>query len=246
MTDGLLLLHAWPLDARMWEPQLRALPPDLTVVAPSHPGFGATPSAGPVMTMDSAARNALAALDAAGIDRAVVCGLSVGGYVTFELWRRARERFLGMVLANTRALADTPDGVAGRLDLAARLRAEGNVLVQEPPKLLAPDAPADLVERVRALISDQPAESIAAASVGMAERPDSTPDLASIDVPTLVITSTQDQLIPAAVSAEMASRIPDARLETLEGAGHLTNLEAPEAFNRLLLEHLVICGVSGA
>ena len=243
MTDGLLLLHAWPLDARMWEPQLEALPPDLAVVAPSHPGFGGTPSVGPVMTMEAAARSALSALDAAEIDRAVVCGLSIGGYVTFELWRRARERVLGMVLANTRAVADPPDGVTGRLDLAAMLRAEGNVLIQDPPKLLAPDAPADLLERVRALIADQPAESIAAGSVGMAERPDSTPDLDSIDVPTLVITSTQDQLIPDAVSAEMASRIPGARLEILEGAGHLTNLEAPEAFDRLLLEHLAVCGV---
>lgn len=243
MTDGLLLLHAWPLDARMWEPQLEALPRGLPVVAPNHPGFGGTPSAGPVMTMEACARNALAALDAAGVDRAAVCGLSIGGYVTFELWRRARDRFLGMVLANTRAAADTAEGVRGRLDLAARLRAEGNVLVQDPPKLLAPEAPANLLERVRAIIADQPAESIAAASAGMADRPDSTPDLGSIDVPTLVITSTDDQLIPAAVSVDMASRIPEARLETLEGVGHLTNIEAPEAFNRLLLEHLDACGV---
>ncbi|HEX5951090.1 MAG TPA: alpha/beta hydrolase [Actinomycetota bacterium] len=243
MTDGLLLLHAWPLDARMWEPQLRAVPPSLPVVAPSHPGFGGTPPAGPVMSMGSAAGTALAALDAAGIDRAVVCGLSIGGYVTFELWRRARERFLGMVLANTRAVADTPDGAQARLDLSARLRAEGNVLVDDPPKLLAPDAPADLFERVRGLIADQPAESIAAASAGMAERPDSTPDLASIDVPTLVITSTADQLIPAAVSAEMASGVAGSRLETIEGVGHLTNLEAPETFNLLLLEHLAACGL---
>ena len=111
--DGLLLLHAWPLDARMWEPQVQALSPGPSVVAPSHPGFGGTPAAGPVMTMEACADNALAALDAAGIERALVCGLSVGGYVTFELWRRARERFLGMVLANTRAVADTPEGAQG-------------------------------------------------------------------------------------------------------------------------------------
>jgi pimeloyl-ACP methyl ester carboxylesterase len=227
----------------MWEPQLGAVPQSLRVVAPSHPGFGGTPSAGPIMSMEAAARSALAALDAAGIDRAVVCGLSVGGYVTFDLWRRAPERFLGMMLANTRAIADTPDGARSRRDLAARLRSEGNVLVDDPPKLLAPDAPSDLVERVRRLIADQPAESIAAASVGMAERPDSTPDLASIDVPTLVVTSTADQLIPASVSAQMASGIAGARLETIEGVGHLTNLEAPDTFDRLLLEHLAVCGL---
>jgi non-heme chloroperoxidase len=94
------------------------------------------------------------------------------------------------------------------------------------------------------MIADQPAEAIAAALLGMAERPDSTPDLATIDVPTLVITSTQDQLIAPEISAEMAQRIPSARLETIEGVGHLSNLEAPEAFNRLLLDHAAACGVA--
>jgi pimeloyl-ACP methyl ester carboxylesterase len=243
VTDGLLLLHAWPLDARMWTPQLEALGGGTAVAAPSHPGFGGTPSAGPVMTMEACARTALAALDEAGIDRAVVCGLSIGGYITFELWRQARERFLGMVLANTRAQADTPEGKQGRYATAERLRSEGNFLIQDPPKLLAPDAPEHLREQVRGLLADQPAEAIAAALAGMAERPDSTPDLAGIDVPTLVVTSTQDQLIAAEVSAEMAGQIPGARLETIEGAGHLSNLEATETFNGLLLEHLATCGL---
>jgi 3-oxoadipate enol-lactonase len=244
MTDGLLLLHAWPLDTRMWEPQLGVLSADVLVAAPSHPGFGGAPGAGPVTSMAACADRALAALDDAGIERAVVCGLSIGGYVTFELWRRAPERFLGMVLANTRAVADTPEQVQGRLALAARLRAEGNVLADEPPALLAPDAPTDLRERIRALVADQPAEAIAAALVGMAERPDSTPDLPGIDVPTLVVTSTADQLIAPEVSLEMASRIPGARTHTIEGVGHLTNLEAPETFTGLLAEHLAACGLA--
>lgn len=243
MTRGLLLLHAWPLDARMWAPQRPALPPGLTVVAPDHPGFGPAPSAAPVASMEGCARHAMDALDAAGVDRAVVCGLSLGGYVAFELWRRAPERFLGLVLANTRAVADTPEAARGRRDLAARLRAEGNVVVDDPPKLLAPDAPEDLRRHVRALIADQSAEAIAEALEGMAARPDSTPDLAGISVPTLVVTSTEDQLIAPEVSAAMAAGIPGARLETLDGVGHLTNLEAPEAFNRLLLEHLATCGL---
>jgi len=117
------------------------------------------------------------------------------------------------------------------------------VLVDEPPPLLAEDAPAELVERVRAMIADQPAEAIAASSVGMARRPDSTLDLATIDVPTLVVTSTGDRLIPHTVTEEMAHAIPGARLEVLPGVGHLSNLEAPEAFGRLLLEHLRACGV---
>ncbi|HEX6230411.1 MAG TPA: alpha/beta fold hydrolase [Actinomycetota bacterium] len=243
MADGLLLLHAWPLDARMWEPQLPALD-DLTVAAPHHPGFGGSEPAGEVSTMSACAARAVSALDEAGIERAVVCGLSMGGYVAFELWRRAPERFLGLILANTRAVADTPEGAAGRHALAERLRREGNVLVDEPPALLAEDAPAALLEHVRSLIADQTAEAIAASAIGMAERPDSTPDLPGIGVPTLVVTSTGDRLIAPEVSGAMAGAIPGARLEVLEGVGHLTNLEAPEVFGRLLLEHVAACGLA--
>lgn len=243
MTDGLLLLHAWPLDARMWEPLRDTLEPAVTVAAPHHPGFGGSELAGPVTSMAACAERALAALDTGGIDRALVCGLSMGGYVAFELLRRAPERILGLVLANTRAVADAPDAAAGRRALAERLRTEGNVLAAQPPPLLAEEAPAELADRVRSWIADQPPEAIAAAAVGMAERPDSTKDLAGIDVPTLVITSTGDRLIPAAVSSEMSRSIPGARLEVLEGPGHLTNLEAPGAFTALLRDHLAACGV---
>ena len=149
------------------------------------------------MTMAAAAAHCLQAADAAGLDRFVVCGLSMGGYVTFELWRQARDRIAGLVLANTRAGADTPEAAGGRRDLAERLRKEGNVLAANPPPLLAEDAPEELQQRVKGWIADQSAEAIAAAALGMAERPDSTADLAGIDVPTLVITADGDRLIPA-------------------------------------------------
>lgn len=243
MPDGLLLLHAWPLDARMWEAQRSALPSGLSVAAPNHPGLGGSPPAQGVTTMRAGAERALGAMEEAGIDRAVVCGLSLGGYVAFELWRRAQDRIIGLVLANTRAVADSDEAAAGRRALAERLRAEGNVLVQEPPPLLSEDAPAELVERVRGWIADQPAEAIAAAALGIAHRPDSTPDLETIDVPTLVVTATRDRMIPAEVSVEMGERIAGARIDTLEGVGHLSNVEAPEAFSALLLDHLAACGL---
>ena len=244
MPDGVLLLHAWPLDARMWEPELAALPNDVRVVAPNLPGFGDSEPAGAVMTMRTAAERALSELERAGIDRALVCGLSMGGYVAFELWRRSPDRVLGLVLANTRAVDDTPDAAEKRRALAERLRAEGNVLADEPPPLLADDAPAELFERVRAWIGDQTPEAIAAAALGMAERPDSTPDLATIDVPTLVITSTGDRLIPPDVSSAMAEEIDGAELHVLDGAGHLSNLEAPGEFDRLFLRHVRACGLA--
>ena len=246
MTDGLLLLHAFPLDARMWEPQLSAFSGVLPVIAPHLPGFGGTEPAGEVMTMAAAADRVLAELDRAGVDRAVVCGLSMGGYVAFELWRRARHRFAGLVLANTRAEPDTEEGAANRRALAERLRREGNdFLVEKPPPLLSEGAPQDLWGYVRRLIADQPAQAIAAASLGMAERPDSRPDLPGIDVPTLVITSTGDTLIPPEVSTPMAEAIPGADLLVIQGAGHLSNLEQADTFSGALEEHVERAGLQG-
>ncbi len=234
MTSGLLLIHAFPLDARMWEPQLGSLGARLPIVAPHLPGFGGTE--GPeVLTMSLAAEHCVGALDDAGVDTAIVCGLSMGGYVAFELWRAARPRVAALVLANTRAEPDPPEGAAARRALAERLRSEGHrFLVEEPPPLLAEDAPEGLRERVKAMIADQTPHAIAAAALGMAERPDSVPDLPGIDVPTLVITGTADRLIPPDVTAGIAGLVPGAELLRIEGAGHLSNLEAPEAFDTAL------------
>jgi len=215
----------------------------LPVVAPDLPGFGGSEPAGDVLTMGLAAERALGAMGERGIDRAVVCGLSMGGYVAFEVWRRARDRVLGLVLANTRAVADSPEAAAGRRALAERLRSEGNVLISEPPALLSDHAPEELRTRVHGWIAEQPPEAIAAALLGMAERPDSTPDLATIDVPTLVLTSTEDRMIAPQISAEMAGLIPRGRLETIEGVGHLSNLEGSEAFDAALVDHLATCGL---
>ena len=240
MTDGLLLIHAFPLDARMWSAQMDRR----AVVAPDLPGFGGSPAAdGGVLTMDLGARRCLEAVDAAGLNRVVVCGLSMGGYVAFELWRQAPQRFAGLILANTRAGADTPEGAEARRTLAARLGSEGNVLADDPPPLLSEDPPEGLWDVVKGWIREQSADAIAAAALGMAERPDSTPDLPTIDVPTLVITSEGDLLIPADISAPMADEIAGAQLAVIPGAGHLSNLEDPTGFSTLLDTHLERCGV---
>jgi pimeloyl-ACP methyl ester carboxylesterase len=243
MTTGLLLIHAFPLDARMWEPQLGSLGSRLPLVVPHLPGFGAT--GGPeVMTMATAAEACTRALDEAGVDTAVVCGLSMGGYVAFELWRAARPRVAALVLANTKAEPDAPDGAAARRALADRLRSEGHgFLVDQPPPLLREDAPAELQERVRGWIGEQTPDAIAAAALGMAERPDSVPDLPTIDVPTLVITGTLDRLIPPDVTAGIADGVETAELLRIEGVGHLSNLEAPEAFSEALGELLAGLGL---
>jgi pimeloyl-ACP methyl ester carboxylesterase len=213
-------------------------------VVPHLPGFGGTAPAGEVITMPFAAARCIEALDEAGAQRAVVCGLSMGGYVALELWRSHRDRVAGFVLANTRATPDDEAGKERRLALAARLRGEGSeFLVNEPGPLLSDQADPELWERVRTIIAVQPPEALAAAAVGMAERPDSTSDLAGIDVPTLVVTSTGDTLIPPEQSAPMADAISGAAFESIEGAGHLSNLEAPGEFTLILERHLTLCGL---
>jgi pimeloyl-ACP methyl ester carboxylesterase len=242
--DALLLLHAFPVDSRMWRPQMDAFEGDVQVVAPNHPGFGGRSDGPEVMAMALAAESAVNALDSADVQRAVVCGLSMGGYVALELWRRHPGRVMGLVFANTRSGADGEEAAARRRELAERLRREGkDFFVDGPPGLLSEHAPEDLRRIVREIIADQPAEALAAASLGMAERPDSGPDLAGIDVATLVLTGADDTLIPSSVTAEMAKAIPGARLGVIDGAGHLSNLEQPEEFNRLLGEHLALCGL---
>jgi 3-oxoadipate enol-lactonase len=237
--NGLVLIHAFPLDASMWDGQVTAFEGRVAVVAPNLPGFGGSEPAGDVMTMEIAAQRCLDAMDEAGLDLAIVCGLSMGGYVALELWRRAPERFAGLVLANTRAGADSEEGASGRRALAERLGAEGNgFLVEKPPPLLTADAPEQLWARVKGIIAAQPASAIAAASLGMAERPDSTGDLAGISVPTVVVTSSGDTLIPPDATSPMADQIPGATLRIIEGAGHLSNLQEPEAFDDALSDAL--------
>jgi 3-oxoadipate enol-lactonase len=231
----LLLIHAFPLDASMWQQQVEALGEEHTVLAPSLPGFGGSPPVGEVLTMDAAADAVVEELGRSGAERAVVCGLSMGGYVAFSVWRRHRQRVAGLVLANTRAEPDDEAGRQRRRAVAEKARTEGSqAIADDPPPLLSEDADPALWERVRAMIRAQPGEAIAAASLGMAERPDSRPVLAEIDVPTVVLTSTGDRLIPPDASSSMAEASPGADLVVLEGAGHLSNLEDPEGFGGAL------------
>ncbi|MCC7366733.1 MAG: alpha/beta fold hydrolase [Dehalococcoidia bacterium] len=235
MPPGLLLLHAFPLDASMWRPQVAAFEHERTVVAPNLPGFGGELLCDAPLSIDLAADHAAAAVRAAGLDSVVVCGLSMGGYVALGMWRRHRDLVAGLVLANTRANADDAAGQERRRQLAARLRAEGNgFLAADPPPLLSSGAPGELLTLVKATIASQPAEAIAQAAEMMAARPDATASLADISVPALVISSDEDTLIPPDATQAAADAIPGARFVLIQRAGHLSNLEQPVAFNRLL------------
>ncbi len=235
----LLLLHAFPLSSRMWEPQVdrlgpwRSLTPDLS-------GFGASetnPETPEINEMSDFARDAAALLDHLGIDRAVVLGLSMGGYAALAFAEAFPDRLRGLVLADTRSGADAPEGRDKRLALARDVLEKGSGFLPDAlvPKLLGAGTKASnpgLVEQVRGWVADAPPAGVAAASRGMAARPDRTALLAGIKVPTLVIVGEEDELTPPAESKAMAAAIPGAELALVPGAGHLSNLEQAETFNR--------------
>ncbi len=234
MTN-LLLIHAFPVDAGMWDEQVTALEGQVRVLAPSLPGFGGAADAGDVMTMDAAADAMAEELDRAEMDRAVVCGLSMGGYVAFSMWRRHRDRIAGLVLADTRSEADDEAGREKRRAVAEKARIEGSgAIADAPPPLLSEGADPALWERVKTMIRNQPGPSIAAAALGMAARPDSGPILGEIDVPTPIVVGSADTLTPPAMSETMAAAIRGSELVVLDGAGHLSNLEDPNGFSTAL------------
>ena len=149
------------------------------------------------------------------------------------------------MLANTRAEPDDDAAKKRRRLIAETVRREGMVAILDSQRaLVSPDVADDVWERVASIVASQPPEAVAAMSLGLADRPDSRPDLPSIDVPTLVITSTDDQLMPQELSNTMAAAIPSADLALINGAGHLSNMERPDEFTGSLMKHLQRCGVA--
>ena len=247
-----LLLHAFPLSRRMWQPQLAGLAGSCRLLAPDLPGFGGSPpwpaaaNAAGACRMEDMAAAAVALLDASGVAAAVVCGLSMGGYVALALYELFRDRVRGLVLADTRAGADDEAGRERRLESARAVESGGPQALAAlagslVPRLIAPrtrTARTDLVAWLHQEIAAAPPAGIAAAQRGMAERPDRTSLLPRIAVPTLVVVGEEDEITPPAESMILRDRIPGARLAAIAGAGHLSSLEQPEGFNGALREFL--------
>ena len=238
----LLLVHGWPYDRTMWAGQLGGLATYARVLAPDLRGAGASTVRGPY-TMDQYADDLVAFLDSLGLARAVVCGLSMGGYIAFSMLRRHRDRFRGLILADTRATADTEETRANRQRLIAVIEQEGMAALasRQLGSSLARstiERQAPITETVRRMMSSAPAEGAIGALRAMAGRPDSTPLLRTIDVPTLVVGGAEDSITPPDVLREMAAGIPNSRIEILEHGGHLSPLERPAAFNHVVTEFL--------
>ena len=244
--DGVpvLLVHAWPLHSGMWRSQMDALSGVRRVLAPDLKGFGGSdaPENAGDYSVDSYADDLAATLDDGGVDRAVVVGLSIGGYISFALWRRHRNRIAALVLADTKAEADPPEGIEKRSSQQEQVRTKGiDGLVEALPQaLLSPstrEKKPDVIENVKDLMRN-PAAGYVGALEAMKGRPDSTQDLAGIDVPTLVVVGEDDAVTPLEAAQNLERRIPRANLVVVPEAGHLSNLEAPDAFNGALAEFL--------
>jgi 3-oxoadipate enol-lactonase len=226
-----LLRHAFPLDCRMWADTKHVLEAaGWHVSAPDLPGPEAEP------TLAAWADRVLHP----GEERIVPVGVSMGGYLAFELWRRAPERIAGLVLVDTRAGGESAESRRGRDETLALLDEVGAHAVWQSleGRLFAPGVSREVVERARELALEQGAERLAAAVTAIRDRADSTGLLGEIDVPVLVVTGEEDAIVPPAEAEAMVEALARARLVRIPGAGHLSPLERPDDFARALLAFL--------
>jgi pimeloyl-ACP methyl ester carboxylesterase len=242
--DVLVLIHGFPFSSAVWRPQLDAPPAGWRVIAPDLRGFGGSgPLPGNRLPMDVFAQDVIALLAHLGVASAVFCGHSMGGYVTLALMRRAQRQVRGLVLADSRATPDSPEARQGRVKNAKHVHANGTAALIDAmvPRLLSAGTRETLPhveQELRTVMNTAPAPAVIAALLGMAERPDSTPQLRSINVPTQLIVGAEDAITPPGDARLLARAIPGAQLEIIDGAGHLPSLERPAVFNRVLVAFL--------
>lgn len=240
----LLLVHGFPLDHSMWKHQIQGLSGGLRVIAPDLRGFGKSGVTDGTVMMEQFADDLAALLDALGLEQPVaVCGLSMGGYIALAFARKYPQRLERLVLCDTRAAADDAAAKSKRYENADRVLAGGVAgLVEDMlPKLFHPLTlerhPRD-VEQIQQVMLDANPHGVAAALRGMAERPDSTPLLKKIHVPTLVIVGEKDLISPATEMKQIADGIGGSRYLKVAEAGHMAPLESPQVVNAELRQFL--------
>lgn len=238
----LLLVHGFPLDHSMWSGQMEPLSATHRVIATDLRGFGASSVTAGTATMAQFADDLAGLLDALQITQPVIfCGLSMGGYVAWQFALRHRGRLAKLILADTRAIADSPDAAAGRLKTAEKVLAEGAQVVADAmlPKLFAPEAPAKqpaIVAATKAVMLKTSPVGIAAALRGMAEREDFSSRLSEFNVPALVICGQHDAIAPPAEMRGIAEKLPQGKYVEIAGAGHMAPLEDPAEVNRAIAD----------
>ena len=242
-----IFLHAFPLNRTMWEGQMTALlnEQQFRLVALDWRGFGESELNTDVSTMEMFADDLAALMDALGMDSAILCGLSMGGYAAFAFLRKHPQRVKALVLADTRPGADSEESKTNRESLAQLAEAEGTEAVAnlQVPRILSEYTRQQHPEveiRVRRMIDAATPAGIAAAARGMAQRSDASDILTRIACPTLVVVGEQDALTTPDIAQEYASSIPGAQVAVIPNAGHLSNLEQPEAFFDVLRNFLLL------
>lgn len=244
----ILLIHGHPFNRSMWADQVRVLAADRRLITPDLRGYGGTTVSPGKTLLDDFADDLAGVLDHLGVERAVVCGLSMGGQIALEFYRQFPDRALGLVLADTFAQADGPDARRVRLETADRLLAEGmdGYATETLPRMVSPrtirERPA-VAAQVLAMMQSTDPRGAAAALRGRAERADYTGLLAEIGVPTLIVVGSEDEFTPVRDATYMHERIPGAELVVVEGTGHLPNMEAADEFNRALALFLDLAGL---
>jgi pimeloyl-ACP methyl ester carboxylesterase len=239
-----LMIHGYPLNREMWAPQREDLSVVARAIIPDLRGHGesghpeSSESEMPTYSMDLHAQDCADLLDLIGVNEpVVVCGLSMGGYISFSFLRRYPERVRGLILCATRAGADSAEGRVGR-DKSVQTALESGpeaIAAGMLPKMLAPqtyETKPELVERVKKIMESTSTAGIVGDLLGMKERPDSIGLLGNIQVPTLILYGENDQIIPGSEAELMHTEIPNASLVSIPESGHLLNLEQPDAFNR--------------
>ncbi|HJS28920.1 MAG TPA: alpha/beta fold hydrolase [Anaerolineales bacterium] len=241
---SLVLVHGFPLNSNMWAPQLGGLASSVRVSAPDLRGHGGSEVVPGPYSMDLLADDCASLLETMGVDEPVtLCGLSMGGYVAFSFFRRHPKRLRALILAATRAGADSPEGKTGREQAAATAQTQGTGTIMNNmlAKMLAPSTNSEnpaLSGRVRQIMEGNSLESYVGDLLGMRDRQDSTPTLSQIDIPTLILHGAEDQLIPSSEAENMHRAIGGSQLLILPSSGHLLNLEQPEQFNLAVGEFL--------
>jgi 3-oxoadipate enol-lactonase len=240
----LLLIHGFPLSSQMWTPQLEDLGEYVRVIAPDLRGFGQSDSVSGPYTITQLADDCADLLSHLNVASPfVVCGLSMGGYIALEFYRRYPELVAGLILVSTRAGADSEEAKANRDKSAELAKNEGATAVsaQMLPKMMAPEfyeSDEELVEFVEEIMSAASLNGVVGALAAMRDRIDSTPTLDDIAAPVLIIHGADDQLIPPSEAELMYKAIPDADLVIIPDAGHLPNLEQPDIFNDAVIDFL--------
>lgn len=243
LGQPVVLLHGYPFNRSLWNEQVSALGNSYRVITPDLRGLGESDATPGAATMNRMAQDVAALLDHLEISRAVIGGLSMGGYVALAFYKQFPSRVRSLILADTRAQADTEEGKQTRFQQAEKALAEGMAGIADSmlPKLLTPETVSkrpEVVKRVRDMMLKTKPEGAAGALLGMAERDDQTEMLSQISCPTLILVGREDPITPVADSEKMHRAIAGSRLVVIENAAHVSNVERTDQFNDEMMRFL--------